>query len=203
MSDRTAIRIGGQGSSDRALAACHHGRRRRARRIAWIGAGHAARAGHDHQHVTLRGPARRDRFATSSVPPPSASMAALRGGQLAVEVAALPGDEDAARTRSGNASSTSSASGATARAVTAGQRPRWRGSAASVSARAGGRRDPVAEAGRLDGGREEAGLLADRIDEQRPRAGSAAASGRPGKPPPEPRSRNAVDAAGRAGARPR
>ena len=70
---------------------------------------------------------------------------------------------------SGNASSTRSARDATARAVTAGQRPRWRESAARASARTGAASTvssrPVAAA-TTDRNR---GLLGDRLEEQRPR----------------------------------
>ena len=69
-----------------------------------------------------------------------------RAQPLVVDPRPLPRDEQAPVSSSGNASSTSSGRAATARAVTAGQRSRWRGSAASDSAR--GRRPRPGRPGR-------------------------------------------------------
>ena len=60
---------------------------------------------------------------------------AVPGAQLVLEVTSLPGDQGPAPGQEREGESTSSSSRATARAVTAGQAPRWRGSAASPSAR--------------------------------------------------------------------
>ena len=67
---------------------------------------------------------------------------------------------------SGTASSTSSGSGATARAVTAGQCPRCRRSAASASARTAAASTVPCEAGGGDDRRQEARLLGDGLEEQ-------------------------------------
>ena len=88
---------------------------------------------------------------------------------------------DPPRASSGNASSTSSGSGATARATTAGQRSRWRGSAARSSTRTGatstvGARPVAATAV----SRNDAFLRIDSTSSARS-AGNAAASGMPGE----------------------
>ena len=107
---------------------------------------------------------------TSSVPPPSAASARSAAASSAPMSPRFQATRQPPGSSSGNASSTRSARDATARAVTAGQRPRWR--------RVGGeglrpdRRglDRVLEAGRGGHDGQEPGLLGDRLEEQRPRA---------------------------------
>ena len=107
-------------------------------------------ADHD-QHVVLAG--RRAPRARS--PPRASRRRARRRPARRIRSSSRSARFQATRTppgtRSGNASSTSSASGATARTVTAGQRSRWRRSAASDSARTAATADPVGDAGRRDG----------------------------------------------------
>ena len=87
-----------------AASGSHDGPRRSSPRTAAAG-GRIARVGdrahrrsacRDHQAVARAGP-RRSTSCTSSVPPPSASTRPPGRRELGIEVAALPGDEDAAR----------------------------------------------------------------------------------------------------------
>ena len=140
--------------------------------------------------------ARRGRWpATGSAsirPPPSAAIARCAAAVSVADVAALPGDEHAARDEQRKRQLDELVEPPTARAVTAGQRSRWRGIAGELLRPDGRDGDPRGEPGRLDDGLEE------RAPSCRPtrrgppaRAAATAASGSPGKPPPLPRSRNA------------
>ena len=133
---------------------------------------------------------------TSSEPPPSASIARSGGGQLVAEVAALPGDQAGRPARgAGRPSSTRSARPATARAVTAGHRPRWRRSAASASARTGAASTVASRPAAATAADRKRAFLATGSSSSARAAGSATASGRPGIAAARPEVDEAVDAA--------
>ncbi len=111
-------------------------------------------------------------------PPPSASMARSAAASSAARSPRFQATRIPPGASSGKASSTSSASPATARAVTAGHRPRWRGVGGQRLGPDGGR------LGASPGRRpprspcvEEAGLLADRLGQQDARRREARSPG--------------------------
>ena len=191
MSERTAIRIGGQPSSGPLTTAVACAPRDR-------GDSPAARApatGDDDEAMVLepgrRAPTDVDPCRRRSTRWPAAAAATSSTRSPRFQATRMPSGAS-----NGKPSSTRSARLATARAVTAGQRPRWAGSAARVSARVAATATRSASTDGVDDRLEEAGLLADRLDEQGAlgREGERRA-GRPGYPPPEPRSSEPLDAA--------
>ena len=173
------------------------------RGIARIGGGRRPGGGHHDQRMAgqrrqldrarARGGPRRARRA------PAGPQRAPRPGRRASRRRGSPPG-----TSSGTASSTRSGRAATARAVTHGQAPRWAGSRASASARTAATATGAMSAPPAPGlgssppgataatavSRKRAFLPVDSTSSAR-RAGRAIARGRPGKPPPEPRSTNA------------
>ena len=193
MSDRTAIRMDGQRSSGLLTTVAVLAPRDRADRPA----GSRPRGGHDDQRDGRPAPAldrarARRRPAAERVDGPPARV------ELLDQVAALPGDEDAARAR---------AAGTPARRGRAGPRrharsrtasaPRCAGSRASASARTAatatgagpGVGRPRATAATAVS-RNRAFLPVDSTSSARAPAARSRA-GSPGRPPPEPRSTNA------------
>ena len=222
MSDRTATRTrqslrqrdrpvgAGPRSRGARRAAGSRGQRRptarggsRRRPVARVRRGRSRRASSATTSAMLVEAGRVDRRDRPVGPPPRPRPPA---GRPRARVVARTSRRRATRRRasSGNASSTSSASGATARATTAGQRSRWRGSAASVLGpdRARPRRVGASPVAATTVARNVAFLPTDSTSSARA-AGSAAASGMPGKPPPLPRSTNASDAPRRRSTRTR
>ena len=104
----------------------------------------------------------------------------LRGGQLAGELAAFPGDEDPAGGEQRKGQLDELGERATARAVTAGQRPRWRRSSGEGFGPDGGRLDRAGQPGGARAADRKAAFLATGSRSRARAAGSAAASGIPG-----------------------
>ena len=93
MSERTAIRMDRQSTSRPA----HHGRRSASAGIARVGRRCRARWPCTTTRPMPVEAGRRVTGSSSSVPPPSAATARSAAAQLVLEVAALPGDQEAAR----------------------------------------------------------------------------------------------------------